>query len=236
MSDGASEHAQELATRLCGLLPSLDAAARAAVARRVSAAAGGEGAARLAAASKRPGAGAADPDALARAMAIVLEQVGPLEGFAWSTWRQLAPDSPVRRGADVVTAAGEMLFDDAAGGAAGAAAGGASGGATGVASGGEAGGGGEAALVEALARFRQLVAAMLAAVANAGEAAFEQMAPLSPMQIERFARAEKKWNESLDFACWRKYRELASRLDQASVEDSLRAAIAARAEELISPR
>lgn len=228
MSDGASEHAQELATRLCGLLPSLDAAARAAVARRVSAAAGGEGAARLAAASKRPGAGSADPDALARAMAIVLEQVGPLEGFAWSTWRQLAPDSPVRRGADVVTAAGEMLFDDAAGGAAGAAAG--------AASGGEAGGGGEAALVEALARFRQLVAAMLAAVANAGEAAFEQMAPLSPMQIERFARAEKKWNESLDFACWRKYRELASRLDQASVEDSLRAAIAARAEELISPR
>lgn len=84
-----------------------------------------------------------------------------------------------------------------------------------------------------LARFRQLTAALLASIAQAGVQAYQQMHKLSPSEVERVAKAEKKWNESVEIACWKKYNELAGNLNQAKVEDEIIRAMAAFAEGLM---
>jgi hypothetical protein len=58
----------------------------------------------------------------------------------------------------------------------------------------------------------------------------------SPLAIEDIARTEKKWSESLEAACWRKYRELAADSSVATIEKELRDTIAKSTEEVVGAK
>jgi hypothetical protein len=93
-------------------------------------------------------------------------------------------------------------------------------------------------LQQSLERTRKLIAGLLGAIGRAGAAYARDRARLfDPGAIEADARAEKKWNESLEFACWRKYVQLQKEYgSEATVEKSIQEAMAKAAENLILGR
>lgn len=131
----------------------------------------------------------------------LLEQFATVERVAQATWQQMAPESagPGREG---VRAAVRRY----------------------VASGDPMD---LEAAREEISAARQLTAALLASIAHAGVEVQRVLEGLQPVEIERAARAEKKWNQSVDQACWRKYKELAGKLDGSDVEDRVIRAMAA---------
>jgi hypothetical protein len=141
------------------------------------------------------------------ALAIMAEQVVSLDKLVSTTWSQMAPGSGQRRRQALGLVLAKYLTgsDEV----------------------------GREQMAQDLGRFRQLTAAMLASIAQAGEQAYRQMAKISPDQVEALAKAEKKWNESVEFACWRKYQELAGSVDPATVESEVIRAMATFAEGLM---
>lgn len=93
-----------------------------------------------------------------------------------------------------------------------------------------------AALERELESARLLAVCLLAATPRAGQVAWRHVARLAPERIEGVAKAEKRWNESLEFACWRKYKELAGELDAAGFEDEVMSAIGAYVQTLMDRR
>ena len=85
---------------------------------------------------------------------------------------------------------------------------------------------GVTALEAQLSAMQRLNAALLSALSQAGRLAHQQRASLAPEQIESFTRAEKRALGSADAACWKKYKSLASRLDEAGTEAEMRREIA----------
>ena len=81
-----------------------------------------------------------------------------------------------------------------------------------------------------------MTAALVSSIGKVGSTAFTQMGQISPLNIENMAKNEKKWNESIELAAWRKYRELAGKLDQATVEAEMMRAVARTVEDIIRPR
>lgn len=152
----------------------------------------------------------ADIGRMLEVLSMLAEQVISLDTLVWRTWKQMAPESPHRKRADIGPTMGRYVSGDS-----------------------EIGGG---QVSEDLGRFRQLTAALLASIAQAGETAYRKMAEVGPMQIEAAAKAERKWNESVEVACWKKYVELSGRLDPATVEGDMIRAIASYAEGLMRPR
>jgi len=175
------------------------------------AAIGPEGEARL---REALGLGSGDELSGDRAADLAAMLAGPvvaLETLAWRTWKSMAPESDIRR-------RGELQP-----GLAGYCSGSSS---TPV----------REQLVEDLARFRQLLASLLASLSRAGDVVSGRLASLDPQQIHRFSEPEKKWNESIEAACWRKYQQLYKEMDPSNIDGELRRAFAEYAGGLLGAR
>lgn len=152
----------------------------------------------------------ADTGRMLETAALLAEQVVLLDTLAWKIWRQISPDSSHRASGSI----GATMASYVSGS-------------------GETGRG---QLAECLERFRQLNAAMLSSVGKVGGTVYAQIARMSPHNVESMAKAEKKWNESVELAAWRKYSELAGKLDQATVESEVMRAVSKTVEDIIRPR
>jgi hypothetical protein len=158
------------------------------------------------------GAKAANAERAAKSLAMLFDMVVTLDQLVWTLWKQIAGKSVVRKEADF----GKLSADYLSGGAE-------------VSS---------AQLQQSLERTRKLIAGLLGAIGRAGAAYARDRARLfDPGAIEADARAEKNWNESLEFACWRKYVQLQKEYgSEATVEKSIQEAMAKAAENLILGR
>jgi hypothetical protein len=158
------------------------------------------------------GAKPASAERAAKSLAMLFDMVVTLDQLVWTLWKQIAGKSMVRKEADF----GKLSADYLSGGAE-------------VSS---------AQLQQSLERTRKLIAGLLGAIGRAGAAYARDRARLfDPGAIEADARAEKKWNESLEFACWRKYVQLQKEYgSEATVEKSIQEAMAKAAENLILGR
>ncbi len=145
---------------------------------------------------------------VAELAADLAEAVLAIERITWQTWRQLAPRSAVRRGRPLMELAGRFASGDA-----------------------EVG---RSQVAEELERLRQLNAALISSLSQVGAVTHRQMSAASPDMVELGVRQEKrKWNDTLEAACWRRYRELCAERDEAAVEREIMRSIAEYAESLI---
>lgn len=150
---------------------------------------------------------AIDHDRAMELLARALESLVSIDQVVGGTWVQIAPGSGLRPGTVKRASAAFLEGRSAA-----------------------------KELGEELGAARVLAASMLAAVSRAGQVAWRHAARLAPERVEGLARSEKKWNESVEFAAWRKYRELAGELDAASFETEIMEAIAKYVEDLAEKR
>lgn len=155
---------------------------------------------------------ALDSDRAVKMLSGLLELVLALDQLAWTLWRQLARQPKFQKESDFSKLAGPYLAGDP-----------------------------EVSLplvAQPLERTRKLLAALLGAVGRAGAVyAKNHSTRFAPEIIEDLARLEKKWNESLESVCWRKYRELfKEHASEAAIENELQDGIAKAAENLILGR
>lgn len=178
------------------------------IAGQTSAEAGAEAVARAKRALGLTDGSEVSTERLIEALSLLLETVRTLDTLAWRTWRTMAQQSNVRKRGDLHVLLGRYV----------------------------AGSGGETAesVGEDLARFRTLVASLLAAIGQAGEVAYERVRTVSPLHIESLADADKRAVESVEAARWRVFRELASQLDEATVQSETMKSLAAFAERLMA--
>lgn len=135
-----------------------------------------------------------------------------LEQLAWALWKQVAPKSAIRKEADLSRLAGTYLAGDAD-----------------VST---------AQLTQPVEKTRRLIAGLLGAIGRAGSSyAKKYVTRLSPEVIEDWAKMEKKWNESLEAACWRKFVQQAKEhASEPAIEHEIQDALAKAAENLILGR
>jgi hypothetical protein len=151
-------------------------------------------------------------DRAVKFLAATTELVLALEQLVWALWRQIAPKSNIRREADFARVAGPYLSGDP-----------------------------EMStqqVTQLLERTRRLIAGLLGAVGRAGSAyAKVHVSRFSPEVIEDWAKMEKKWSESLEQVCWRKYLQQAREYGtEPAVEGQIQEALAKAAENLIMGR
>ena len=166
----------------------------------------------LAAALQLPPGQTIDPARAAAICAALIDFAASLDTVVWSAWRAVAPASSIKRAETIRASLGRAAS-------------------------GEAGADLDAA--RDLELLRQLAAALIAGIGQAGRQFAQRHAErFAPTQIE----AAAKMSSSRGFAdlvashetrCWRKYTELASASDAASVERELLGAVAAFAESLL---
>jgi hypothetical protein len=135
-----------------------------------------------------------------------------LEQLAWALWKQVAPKSAIRKETELSRLAGAYLAGDAE-----------------VSS---------AQLSQPVEKTRRLIAGLLGAIGRAGSTyAKKYVTRLSPEVIEDWAKMEKKWNESLETACWRKFVQQAKEhASEPAIEHEIQDAVAKAAENLILGR
>lgn len=148
----------------------------------------------------------------AKSFALLLDTVLALDQLVWTLWKQISPRSAVRKEADFAKLTAEYLSDSRE-----------------VST---------AQVVQSLERTRKLIASLLGAIGRAGAAFARERARLfDPNAIEADARAEKKWNESVEFACWRKYVQLCKEYGAEPImEKGIQEAMAKAAENLLLGR
>jgi hypothetical protein len=164
---------------------------------------------------KRLGIAAGQPLNVERAiklLASAMELVLALDQLVWALWKQLAPKSNIRREADFGRLAGPYLGGDP-----------------------------EVStqqVAQLLERSRRLIAGLLGAVGRAGSSyAKQHVTRFSPEVIEDWAKMEKKWSESIEQVCWRKYLQQAREYGtEAAIENQIQEAVAKAAENLIMGR
>lgn len=135
-----------------------------------------------------------------------------LDQLAWALWKQLAPKSAIRKEAEFNRLAGAYLAGDA-----------------------------EVStpqLTQPVEKTRRLIAGLLGAVGRAGSSyAKKYISRLSPEVIEDWAKMEKKWNESIETVCWRKFVQQAKEhASEPAIEHEIQEGIAKAAENLILGR
>jgi hypothetical protein len=148
----------------------------------------------------------------AKIMAMLMDTTLTLDQLVWTLWKQVAPKSTVRKEAEFARLAGEYLTGSTEVSAAQAA--------------------------QTLERVRKLIAGLLGGIGRAGAGfARERYRLFDPTAIEADARSEKKWNESIEFACWRKYVQLCREYgSEAVIEKGIQEAVAKAAENLMLGR
>ena len=145
-------------------------------------------------------------------LAITSELALALDQLAWALWKQLSPKSSIRKETKLNRLAGSYLAGDAE-----------------VST---------AQLSQPVEKTRRLIAGLLGAVGRAGSSyAKKYVARLSPEVIEDWAKMEKKWNETLETACWRKFVQQAKdHASEPAIENEIQEAIAKAVENLILGR
>jgi len=148
----------------------------------------------------------------AKMLAPLLDMVLTMDQLIWTLWKQLTSKSVVRREVDLGKLAGEYLAGNPE-----------------VSS---------TQVSQGLERTRRMIAGLLGAIGRAGGAYARERARLfDPAAIEADARTEKKWNESLEYACWRKYVQLSKEYGaEPVIEKGIQEAVAKAAENLIMGR
>ena len=173
----------------------------------VEGAAEGEGAASVKKALGLGDGRALATDRVLKAFALVVQEyVRSVDDLSWATWRALAPHSNRRKSDELHVLLGRYVDAD--------------------------GRGSIDRVRSGFADSRQLMTSLLSALDQAGGVAFRRVNTLSPFGIESRAESQRGGLESLEAACWKLYKEEASRLDEATVEADARRAIAEYAEGL----
>lgn len=208
-----------LVSRLVELAPSLSAQQREALTARLAeaglVASGGnfewpaEHAQALRTKLQAPQQQALDAARVLELLGMMVEFTGSLDQLVWTTWRTIAPRSAVKRSAGMLKTIGRFAAADHD-----------------VPRG---------AVAQDLDRLRQLVAAMISAISQAGrQFAHAHAAKFNPDEIESLAAMERgSMFASKESKCWNKYRELATGRDEASIEAEIMQAIAEYAESLM---
>jgi hypothetical protein len=158
------------------------------------------------------GSAALNPDRAAKTLGLLLDMVLTMDQLAWTLWKQLAPKSTYKREFDLGKLSADYLV-----------------------------GSPEVStpqVTQTLERTRKIIAGLLGAVGRAGNTFARERARLfDPNAIEADARGEKKWNESLEFACWRKYVQLCKEYGaEPVIEKGIQEAMAKAAENLLLGR
>jgi hypothetical protein len=147
-----------------------------------------------------------------RLVAALIDLVVTMDQVAWQVWKNIAPNSRVRRdpgpAGDLRKIAGPFLVGDNE-----------------VST---------AQVLQLLDKSRQLVAGLVAAVGSAGEVfARQYLTRFSPQNIKEAADAEPGFFVGPEQKCWRKYTQLFNELSGTVIESEIANAIAKRAEDLI---
>lgn len=162
---------------------------------------------KLDAALRADGSEQLDTARLLEMAAMLTDLVVRLDQIAWSTWKTMAPRSEFKRRGTTQETMRRFVNGDQD-----------------VARG---------QVAEELERLRSLAGALISTIGKVGFLSYRQVAKLAPGEIEVLAKPEKKALESLEVACWRKYRQLAGNLDQALVESEVLGAMSDTVEALI---
>jgi hypothetical protein len=144
---------------------------------------------------------------------VITTELGlALDQLSWALWKQLAPKSAIRKETELNRLAGNYLAGDAE-----------------VST---------AQVMQSVEKTRRLIAGLLGAVGRAGSSfAKRYVTRLSPEVIEDWAKMEKKWNESIEAACWHKFVQQArEHASEPAIEHEIQEAIAKAAENLILGR
>jgi len=166
-------------------------------------------------AQKKLGLAAGQPlngERVVKLLLALSDLVMALDQLVWALWKQMAPRSNIRKESDFAKMAGPYLGGDP-----------------------------ETStqqLTQCLERTRRLIAALLGAVGRAGASyGRKYTSRFAPDVIEDLAKMEKKWNESLEYVSWRKYRELSKEhASEPAIENEIQECIAKAAENLIIGR
>ncbi len=148
----------------------------------------------------------------ARLLPPLLDMVLTMDQLIWTLWKQLTSKSVIRREVDLGKLSGEYLAGNPE-----------------VSN---------TQVAQGLERTRKMIAGLLGAIGRAGGSYARERARLfDPTAIEADARTEKKWNESLEYACWRKYVQLSKEYGaEPVIEKGIQEAVAKAAENLIMGR
>lgn len=148
----------------------------------------------------------------AKMLTPLLDMVLTMDQLIWTLWKQLASKSTIRREVDLGKLTGEYLTGNPE-----------------VSN---------TQVAQGLERTRKMIAGLLGAIGRAGGSYARERARLfDPSAIEADARTEKKWNESLEYACWRKYVQLSQEYGaEPVIEKGIQEAVAKAAENLIMGR
>jgi hypothetical protein len=131
-----------------------------------------------------------------------------LDQVSWVIWRQVAPRTQIQKTAEISKLAGPYLAGDTA-----------------VST---------TQVNQAIERTRRLVAAFLGAIGRAGAAYARAYAgSMAPEEIKGLAALEKKWNETIEAASWKRFEKMASELaSEPAIERKIQDAIAIEVEKL----
>ena len=147
-----------------------------------------------------------------RLVAVLIDLVVTMDQVAWNVWKNLAPNSRVRRDpgptGDLRKVAGPFLVGDPE-----------------VST---------AQVTQLLDKTRQLIAGLLAAVGATGEAfARQYLTRFSPQSIKEAADAEPGFFIGPEQRCWRKYTQLFNDVSGVTIENEIANAIVKYTEDLI---
>lgn len=155
---------------------------------------------------------ALEPGHVLELLTMLVDVTTSLDQVVWTTWRTIAPRSAIRRPSGLIKNMARFAASDPE-----------------VPRG---------QVTQDVERLRQLVAAIVAAIGNAGrQFAHNYATKFSPTEIEGLAQMERGGMlVSKEVKNWRKYVELAAGRDEASIEAEIMEAIAAYAESLMTRR
>ena len=211
------QDASFLVTRLTALAPSLSDSERQAVTERLREAGlaprseGGwpeEGVKRLRETLQVGSDATLDPDRVLELAALVADFAASLDQLVWRAWQRLAPKSTFRS-----TTPLRGTFSQFASGDQGTPRG---------------------QVVHDIRRLRQLVAALVSACGMAGQFATRYVARFSPSEIETLVSMEGGgFFVAKEVKCWRRYAEMATEVNEASIEQDIRQQVAEFVESLM---
>ena len=148
-------------------------------------------------------------DRLMQLVVLLINFVYKLEPLGWNTWRRLSPRSSVRQSGDLKKTIGQFLSND-----------------SNVS---------QERVNNELKELMQLIAAVITATSRVGsQFAQLHLAKFSPPEISALVKMEhKSVLVSHEVKCWRKYLELADKLNEESIEIEITKAIVNYVESLV---
>lgn len=148
-------------------------------------------------------------DRLMELVVLLVDFVYKLEPLGWNTWRRLSPRSSVRQSGDLKKTISQFLSNDSK-----------------VS---------QEQVNNELKELMQLIAAVITATSRVGsQFAQHHLAKFSPSEISALVKMEhKSVLVSHEVKCWRKYLELADKLNEESIETEITKAIVNYVESLV---